>query len=223
MAINSLVQVYNLALNAIGSRDEVSLPTEQSREAEVCTLWYSPVRDQVLASAVWPEATEMAYLAQINLQDDDVWAVGEAKPGYAYSYAAPADILRPQYMSDFTRFMVAGYDNQRVIYSNTPSALLIYTRRLENIALWGPELQMAIVYALAAHICMPLTGKPSRSKMLIQQANELVLSARETAANQSNEQFESIPDWILARGYSQATSARYFYPLGGLLSVANVG
>ena len=50
MAISSEVQVYNLALNAVGERSNISSPTEQSRPAEVCSLWYSPVRDQVLAA-----------------------------------------------------------------------------------------------------------------------------------------------------------------------------
>ena len=81
---------------------------------------------------------------------------------------------------------------------------------------------MAIVYALAAHIVMPLTGKTSRARTLIQQANDLILAARETAANTSNEVFDTLPDWIRARGYGGNSAERYFYPTGNLLTVTNV-
>ena len=221
MAISSETSVYNLALNAIGARDNVSSPSENSREAEVCRLWYSVVRDQVLASAAWPEATEIAYLAQLSEQEDGVWVDGEPRQGYTYAYSLPNDLLRPQYLTDFGRFLITSHTgDQRALHSNTAQAALVYTKRLETISLWNPELQMAIVYALAAHICMPITGKPSRAKMLVQQANEFILQARESAANASQEHHESIPDWITARGYGGITTQRYYYPYGSLLSLS---
>lgn len=220
MAISSEVQVYNLALNAIGERSDISSPTEQSRAAEVCHLWYSPVRDQILAAAPWPEATKIAYPALLaTADDDDAWLETEPRTGYAYVYAMPSDALRPRYMSDFSRFLFTSYNGQRALHSNTAQAILAYTSRLENIALWDSELQMAIVYALAANICMPLNGKPSRAKMLAERANDLVLNARVSAANANNESYESIPDWITARGFNTSTPSRYFHPYGGLLTL----
>lgn len=224
MAISSEVQVYNLALNAIGERSNISSPTEQSRAAEVAHLWYSPVRDQVLAAAPWPEATKIAYPALLaTADDDDAWLEMEPRPGYAYVYAMPSDALRPRYMSDFSRFLFTSYAGQRALHSNTQDAILAYTSRLENIALWDAELQMAVVYALAANICMPITGKPSRAKMLADKANELIINARVSAANANNESYESIPDWIIARGFNGISTTRYFHPYGSLLSVTAVG
>jgi hypothetical protein len=107
--------------------------------------------------------------------------------------------------------------------ANSSSPVLIYTFRQEAISAWGPELQMAIMQGLAARICMTLTGKTSRVKMLIEQANQLILSARESAANTSSEQLDSVPDWIAARGFTDASSQqRFFYPYGALLTTANV-
>lgn len=223
MAISSEVQVYNLALNAVGARSNISSPTEQSREAEVCNLWYSAVRDQVLAAAPWPEATKIAYLPLLaEADDEDAWLETEPRLGYQYVYAMPSDGLRPRYMSDFTRFLITNYDGQRAIHSNTASAILAYTSRLENIALWDAELQMAIVYGLAANICMPLSGKPTRAKMLAEKANELIMNARVAAANANNESYESIPDWIVARGFNHSSGQRYFHPYGSLLALTNV-
>lgn len=223
MAISSEVQVYNLALNAIGERSNISSPTENSRPAEVCRLWYSPVRDQVLSAAPWPEATKIAYLPLLAQADDeDAWLETEPRTGYQYVYAMPSDALRPRYMSDFSRFLFTHYGDQRALHSNTEDAILAYTSRLENIALWDGELQMAIVYGLAANICMPLSGKPSRAKMLAEKANELITSARVAAANANNESYESIPDWIVARGFNHSSSQRFFHPYGSLLTLTNV-
>jgi len=224
VAISSEVQVYNLALNAVGTRSNISSPTEQSREAEVCNLWYSPVRDQILSAAPWPEATKIAYPALLAEADDEAaWLETEPRLGYQYVYAMPSDALRPRYMSDFSRFLFSNYDGQRALHSNTEDAILAYTSRLENVALWDSELQMAVVYGLAANICMPLTGKPSRAKMLAEKANELIINARVAAANANNESYESIPDWIVARGFNTASAQRYFHPYGSLLSLTSVG
>lgn len=225
MTIASEVAVYNLALNAVGARSNVSSPTEASREAEVCSLWYSPVVDQVLASAPWPEATEIRYLSQLREADEDddgEWAYDDPRPGYQYVYQLPADYLRARYLTDFSKFLVTSYsDNRRALHTNTYQAILAYTKRLTSVSLWDAELQMAIVYGLAAHICMPLSGKLSRAKHMINLANEFIIAARVSAANTSDETQESIPDWISARGYNTSAGVRYYYPQGGLLSLVN--
>lgn len=219
MGISSEVQIYNLALNAVGERSNISLPTETSRRAEVCRLWYSPIVEQVLSAAAWPEATKIAYLAETaERDDDDAWLETEPAPGYSYAYNLPSDCVRPQYLADFSQFLITYFgDNQRVLHTNTYQAVLAYTANITNISIWNAELRMAIVYGLAANICMPLTGKPSRAKMLADKANELILGARMSAANASNQQQESIPDWIAGRGGNVSPSTRFFYPLGGLL------
>jgi hypothetical protein len=219
VTIASQVQIFNLALNAVGARDNISSPSESSREAEVCSLWYEPVRDLVLAAAPWPEATEFAYLAQVGEVDDE-WTVGDPRPGYSYVYGAPVDMLHPRYLTDFSSFLMTAYsDNRKAIHTNTYQAIMAYTKRLEVISVWGPELQMSIVMGLAAFICTPLTGKPSRAKALETRANGIILSARENSANMSNESYEHIPDWITARGYNSTATTRYIYPQGSLLSV----
>lgn len=217
MAISSEVSIYNLALNAIGARSNVSSPDERSREAEVCKLWYSPVRDQVLASAVWPEATKITRLALLDERDmDEDWVSTNARPDYAYAYATPSDLLHPQYLNVYERFLTTSYPGGiTALVTNVENAILVYTSRMDTVSLWSASLQMAIVYGLASHIAMPLSGKQGRTKQLADKANELIWAARERAANSSNEQFESLPDWIAGRGYAGASTAkRYIYPYG---------
>lgn len=218
-----VVVLYNLALDAIGARNKISLPSEQSREAEACNLWFPNIRDQVLASAPWPEATKMTRLARLSDHEDETWIEGRPRPDLFYAFALPSDCLRPQYLAGYGSFTVQSYGTeQRAIMTNGESPILLYTFRQTKVSMWSPELQMAIMYGLAASICVPLTGKTSRAKVLIEQANARIISARETAANTNNERFESMPDWIAARGYSGSISSdRYFYPFGSLLTVAN--
>jgi hypothetical protein len=220
-----IVTLYNLALNAVGARSNISLPGEDSREAETCELWFPEIRDQILASASWPEATKMQRLALLaEHEEDGVWIQTSPRPDLLYAYALPTDALRPQYISTYGHFTIQSYgDENRALITDGESPILVYTFRHTKPGFWGQELQMAIMYGLAAAICVPLTGKTSRAKLLLEQANSAIIAARETAANMGNERFESMPEWISARGYSGGVSdSRYMYPLGPLLSLANV-
>jgi hypothetical protein len=220
-----IVEIYNLALDAVGSRNRVSLPTEQSREAEACQLWFPNIRDQILASTSWPEATKMERLALLSEHNEDgIWTQGSPAPTHLQAYALPTDCLRPQYISSGYQFTIQAYgDEQRALMTSGGSPILVYTFRHTKPAFWSHELVMAVVYGVAAAICVPLTGKTSRAKSLLDQANGSIIAARETAANMNNERFEFVPDWIAARGYSGSVSdSRFVYPFGSLLSVSNV-
>jgi hypothetical protein len=214
------IVLFNLALDSIGARNKISLPSEDSREAEACNLWFPNIRDQVLASAPWPEATKMERLALLSTQDDDLWTQGEPRPDLLNAYGFPTDCLRPQFLSDFSKFAVQSYGSEhKAIMTGATSPVLVYTFRQTLVSMWSHELQMAIMFGLAASISTSLTGKTSRTKLLLQQANDIILSARETAANTNDERLDSLPEWIAGRGYTDVSSRnRYFYPFGGLLT-----
>lgn len=210
--------LYNLALNAIGARDNLGHVGEKAREAEVCRLWYPVVRDQVLRSAPWPSCRRSRRLAVLATATGAEWVEGDPDPGFSFAYSTPVEMLYPRYLSTFERFEVAVLADNQAIMTNVQNAILTFTYRNELISMWESSLQMAIVYGLAANICMPLTGKPSRASTMINNANELILTARAEAANENNSQYESIPDWIAIRGYANPGDSRYYYPFGPLLS-----
>jgi hypothetical protein len=222
--VDDVVDLYNLALNAVGARNNVASRTELSREAEVCELWFTVARDAVFAAAPWPELTKLAYLTVLNERDaEEDWVATNARPGYQFAYEAPRDMVRPQYLTNFDRFLVTALGDKQAIVSNTESAILAYTTKDLSPSFWSAGLKMAMVYALASHIVMPLSAKPARAKQAAEQANNAILQARETAANTSNETFDYLPDWIAARGFAGAdVSQRFIYPVGNLLTVANV-
>lgn len=212
------VGLYNLALNATGARSNLSSVNDRDRGAEVCRLWYPIIRDQVLQAAPWPSCKAFKRLAVLQNRSDDPWVEGDPEPGYAIAYSTPSDMIQPRYLSDFSKFTMSSYPgNKRAINSNTSAAVLVYTSRNYNIANWESQLQMAIAYGLAANICMPLSGKPQRASLLIGQANDLITTAKVAAANSESTSYETLPDWIAARGYNNPSDTRYYFPTGSLL------
>lgn len=224
--ITSEVDIFNLALNAVGTRSNISLPTEKSREAETCLRWYEPVRDRVLRAAPWPSTKAFSRLALLKERDGDLtWAADDPEPGFTFAYGTPSDMLAPRFLIGFQRFTLSTYGADKMaVNCNQPSALMCYTKRQVTIGLWDVGLQMAIVYGLASYIAMPLQGKAQRAQAALQEANNLILTAREGAANTDENQMVSIPDWITARGFgAPLAESRFYYPLDPLFSAGELG
>lgn len=221
----SEVAVYKRALEQAGSRSAIATVNDASRGAEVCRLWFGPVRDQVLRAAPWPDAKATARLALLAERDDTLqWQVGDPAPGWRFAYAIPEDLLSPRYIPSYERFDFAlyndGSNDQKAILTNVETALLTYTKQQTSVGLWDTQLEMAITFALAAHICMPLNGRRTRAKELAEQANALIIEARVNAANDANDQLDTVPDWLVARGYGGVyPQARFYYPFGPMISL----
>ena len=173
------VEVFNLALSAMGTRNRVSSPTESSTEARECLLWYDVVRKQVLCAAPFQEATGNSRLAVAAERVNGEWLPSSPDPGWRFSYSTPDDMLRPRHLSTYESFIMSTSSaNERTIVTNTEKAILVYTKDQENIDMWSPALLSAVAYGLASAICMKLGGKMDRVQLVAQQANNLLLAAR---------------------------------------------
>lgn len=216
--------LYNLALSSAGARSSISHPDERSREAEICRLWYAPVRRQILRAAPWPVVRAVTRLALITEQTAESWAPGLPNPEYRFAYGLPDGFLHPRYLTSYARFEVSLISpSQQALNTNEEQAIFFYTVDQTLIPLWDPDLYIAIAMALAAYICLPLNGKVSQARAAQQQANSLIYQAREASANESFEPMEVSPDWIQARGSAYSnTGPRYIYPAGPMISVPNV-
>lgn len=211
----SVVSIFNWALGAIGNSSRIQSPEEESSEARECGLYYENVRDQILRSAPWDCAKAFKRLAQVAENDgNDPWEPIDPAPGWRFAYALPANFLWPRFISTFARFELGLTDkDQRVIYTNDPEPILCYTKRQERVDVWDADLQAAVAYALAAHICMKLTGSNDKVRLVTAQAIDKILAARSAAANAPNMDFETIPEWIAARGFGgTAPVSRYIFP-----------
>lgn len=218
------VTIYNMALNAVGTRNSVASPSEESREAEVCRLWFGPTRDQVLRAAPWPSAKAYARLAVLAERNDTLpWVASDPEPGFRFAYGFPQDLLAPRYLSSYGRFSTGTRGSVRALFSNEESVILFYTKSEPIIPLWDIALQMAVAHALAAYICLPLTGKTQRAKKAEDTANSLIYQAREQSANDDNDFLDTVPDWFTARGYAgSAPSVRYYYPYGPAIAFSDL-
>lgn len=219
------VSVFNLALNAVGARNNVESTTESSREAEVCRLWYAVVRDTILASASWPSARAFKRLGNIaTAPDDGEWVDGSPEPGFAFGFSVPDDMIQPRHLTSYGRFtLTARTATQLMLNTNEETPILVYTRRATSVALWDTALGMAVVYGLAANIAKPLTGKRQLAIDLLNQANMYALEARVQAANLDANAIEQVPDWLTIRGSSAYPTEKFLYNYGPLLTVMSSG
>ncbi len=218
----NLIGVYNLALSAAGVTQTVDSPSENSPQAEQCRLWFEPVRDLILQAAFWPCAKGVKRLGVLAERDpDEDWLASDPLPGWRFAYGAPSDMLRPRYMTDFARFTTGIWTTKRAIFTDVETPVFVYTVRQTDISLWDASLYMAVSYGLASHMALALSGKPNRAALAVEQANALINQARVIAANEEEDQLETIPDWLAGRGYSgQIAATRYFYPHGPALTVS---
>lgn len=202
------VTIYNLACSSVTTTSSIATPDEDSPEANECALWYELVRDWVLESAMWPCATQTSRLALLSTRDEDLdWVQGDPLTGFLYAYGRPSDMLRPRYLTGFGQFSLALREDTPALMTNQSGALLVYTKRQENIDTWDRDLQLCVIHTLAAKVARKLTG--SRSKMLdnFNIANEMILQARASARNQLMNQLPDFaPSSLVARGASGLNS-----------------
>jgi hypothetical protein len=216
-----LVSLYNLALDAAGTKAKISSPTEVSREASVCNRWYEPVRNQILRGAPWQSCRNTALLALQAERDFDLdWADGDPEPPWTYRYALPSDFLYPRYLDSFQPFVLGDKDGSPVLFTHEPTATLIHTKKQTVPPAWDADLYWAIIHGLAAYIVMPLSGKTSRANSEMQLANLAMIQARVNTANENTVEYDSMPDWLIARGaVTTTTPSRFIYQNGPLLSL----
>ena len=215
------ISIFNQALNAVGTRDNVSSIAERSREAEVCRLWYSDSRDQVMRAAYWNSAKGYKRLALLTERDETVaWSSVDPEPGFAFAYALPADCLRPRYLAGYSRFSLGVLAGAPALFCNVEDPILFYTKKDVPVPLWDVGLRLSVAYALASYICKPLTGKVRTVAETEQRANSLIQQAQVEFANDDNDMVDTIPEWIEARGFAGAPTTRYYYPYGPAISLA---
>lgn len=205
----SKVELFNLALSACGADLGVSAPDEQSREADLCRLWYSTVLDMVISTAAWPSVRAYSRLALLTERDPDaLWLPADPDPQWRYAYAVPSDLLHPYHLSTFERFE---YSSAR-ISANAEQPILYYNRRVDDPALWDQGLRDALIHMLAAKIARPLTGKSTIVQQNFELAQIAVQNAQGLAANSQEMPTESMPDWLQARGTTLLAPDKFIYP-----------
>jgi hypothetical protein len=221
------VDICNRALSEIGARVLVTSMSENTPQGKQCLLQYAPMRKQVLRAAPWGFARKTIALTRLGLLTDDPPA--SPYPWLA-KFAYPDDCLKVHYIlatptpsipdgvpnvsnalyvpwcaprRDW-RYLPA-YDDStdtpaKVILTNIPDVLGIYTADIENPDLWDDLFQNALVMALANKLVLPLTGNVAMKNSYAQLCEQALTQARVVDGNEAIPNSDSVPDWISARG-----------------------
>lgn len=153
--------IFNRALDSVGSAN-VSSPTDGSREANVCSGWYTLIKDSVLEEAEWGFAERNQTLALVSGSSDTPYS-----DEFTYAYAYPADCLIANSIlntgsalaKDQIPFKLQTNATLDVIYilTNEEDAVLLYTASTESFTtMRSSHLRLALIYKLGAQIATPL-------------------------------------------------------------------
>lgn len=193
------VDVCNLALSLIGQSANISSfsPPEGSVHAQLCAAMYPLALGGLLERHPWAFATQRATLAQLATAPD----------GFAYAYALPADALRVWELRETADAPLADYElvaqgGVRVLVTNIPAALVLYTFALDIPQVYPPMFKLALAHALAALIAGPIIkgeGGAAVAKAMTQLAQQYTAQAAASDAYQKRETQVHTPVWIAGR------------------------
>ena len=233
---DSIPQVCNLALSRVPTRSTIASLSENSPEARQCALWYQPSLNAVLQAAFWNFARKQLTLSL--LQDATASPPGVVPTPWLYEYAYPTDCIQvrylmptvdnlpasapgassvPYYMGQPVKFVISSDvdvngNEIKVILSNQPSAVAVYTKRVVSPAMFDDQFLMALAAYMAHAMCPALTGDKAQAKILFELADKITRGAQSSNGNEGLTVMDSIPDWMRVRGYA----SDWAYPPGSM-------
>lgn len=219
MNTSTQVNIYNMALAAIGVDKFVSSLVETSLQARVLNVFWPATRDQVLSDFPWGFA--MRYV--------DLQLSTKTVPGWAYCYVYPNDCLQARrvlpYSEPVTDALPSGYienpinpvyaalgeqgspfsvvENETAgglcIATNMPNAVLEYTGRVTTTILWSPAFVNALVLLLASKVVSPLAANPKYGQVAGQAYEAAILKAGANDLNEGRAKAQEESELIKAR------------------------
>ncbi len=89
--------------------------------------------------------------------------------------------------------------NQRVILTNVPNAIGVYTYNAIDPNQFDPLFEVGLISALAAELVMPLSGNAGMVQSFRQDAEDKIMRARAADGNEAIPKTDHTPDWIATR------------------------
>lgn len=212
--MQTLTNLFNQALTAVGAKSVITDPTDNSREAKICKLWIPVARRNVFGAFYWPSIREHSRLSLIARREENLWHEGDPPPGYGFTFSLPDGCLRPQFLHDHARFELGQRMNELCLFTNATQPILAYTKDIEEPGLWEADLYNAVVFSLAAHINLAMNGKVHVTNKLERTVLDLLETNSVAFANSENPTYlESIPSFYHGTGLSPAGgNTGYMYP-----------
>jgi len=137
----------------------ISTMTDANDRARAVNAAFAQARDVTLSLRWWNFATGKKWLTAVA-------SYVHAGP-LEIAYALPADFLAARYLDDEPEepweIETAAVDPSgaavKVLTTNLAAPLLVYTRRVENVALWDPEFIEAFAHQLAYKAGAPFVDR----------------------------------------------------------------
>lgn len=189
-----------MALSRVAHTQPIVSFTEKSKAAELCSVFFKPLRELVLADFPWPFAESIVDLADI----------GSPAPGWAYRYRYPADCLkvreiiipeqrRPMSSDQQIPYKI-GYDSGgRVIHTDQAEAGVRFTFRVEDSTFFDPLFADALAWRLGQELALPLSSKPDLQAYCQQQYEMAKTRAQGSAFEESQDDPEPESEFVSVR------------------------
>lgn len=171
----SAVQISNLALGRIGILQGIDDLEEASDEARACSLYFAACRDDLLGAYDWPFASRTSTLGK---------TADNPESGWAYAYRLPSDCLVARSIGEREAFKITSDASGGLLYANTNPAVLVYTARIEDVALLPHDVAMLLAARLAVDIAPALSRSDSITERAAQRYRTALAEATGTRRNE---------------------------------------
>jgi len=160
MALASVASIVNTALIRIGENPIIDL-SENSRPARLANHFYETVRDSILTTHPWNEATKRVILASSG--SGEAW-------GFDNLFPLPADFLRLLDVSHHSDHAVGHHDirykvEENGIVTDENEFFLRYTFRLIDPSKMSDGLKTIISFRLSAELASSMGQNPPHSAL----------------------------------------------------------
>ena len=198
--MSSDVEICNMALSRVAYTQPIVSFTEKSKAAELCRVFYAPLRELVLQAFPWPFAESIVFLADL----------GSPAPGWAFRYRYPADCLKVREIvvpgqrttttNDQRIPYKIGYDaGGRVVHTDQPEAACRFTFKVEDSTFFDPNFAEVLAWRLAMDLALPLSSKPELQQFATQQYQRALTKAEGAAFQESQDDPDPESEFIRVR------------------------
>ena len=199
----SKVEICNLALaNANLEASIMDFDVDQTEGAARCRQWYEVARRASLVFYDWTFARKFAVLAK---HSDEV----PATSGFWFSqrYECPLDCLAIREVRPFGpddrqlphKQEIAPNGTRSLLTNVAEQASIRYTFDQTDTFLFSPLFDIALGLFLGSYLAEPLTGKMSKRRELLLEAQGMMMQAAESDKNTDQDEPERDASWIQER------------------------
>ncbi len=195
------VSICNMALGHLGARPITAID-EDSSAASYCNIFWDNTRDEVLREFPWNFADKSVLGAALDVPTvfDDLWL-------YAYTY--PVDCVQLKGVTDDgvdTPFdfkvvldTLDSGEQRRLILVNAGTAVINYTARIENTALWDAKFVASMALKLAFKLAVPVTKNAAIAQSMGQAFFASIPEAKVADFKEARDSSEDVDPWEKAR------------------------